>query len=195
VLLIAASGAACSASDDTATPVPSTLSGDSTSTVPGDDGATTTTPPAPPTTVGGTTAPPGPPPADGSPPAAHIELVREAVDALNAAFARSVAQGIAASVAANYWVAAGTYTIDECRHFQSANGGDQIAVALGLRTLQADPGWVDPVTGRQPQGTIYELGVDDTRTVVGTGARSQVARQIHVSLPGDGTVRFMLRCR
>jgi hypothetical protein len=116
---------------------------------------------------------------------------------MNAAFRRSVADGIDTAVTANYWVAAGVYSAEQCRAFGQARSddnhiADQMAIVSG--SVNPEPGWVDPVVGQTPGGTIYRLQVAIARTNVYTGAHSQSTEMIHAVLPGNGSVGFMLRC-
>jgi hypothetical protein len=149
---------------------------------------TSTSMPATPTTIA--TKP-------GKNPSSDLSAVQRAVVAMNDAFRKGVVTGIAHSAASNFWVAAGSYTGDECASFASTRGRGLVSERIALRagSLVSAPGWVDPVIGKVPAGRIYRVTIDETQTLVPTGQQRARTLSIHVTVPRDGDARFLLRCR
>ncbi len=61
-------------------------------------------------------------------------------------------------------------------------------------TFRATPGWVDPTVGRMPGGRLYTVTVDEIQTLVPTGERRSVIRDLHASVGPDGRARLFFRC-
>jgi hypothetical protein len=164
---------------------------------------TTTVPPPRPTAVGPPASTPAttPTPAPAPPPVpggsgADLAAIQRVVARLNASFRAGIAQGIATSAAVNYWVGAGVYTAAECASFEAASGSGVVAESLAVQpgSLDATPGWIDPVLGSVPAGHIYEVVLDDTQTIVTTGEQRERPETVHVTVLADGSARLFLRC-
>ena len=142
--------------------------------------STTTIPAVSTPTTTPTAHPPGtaPPPTSVATLAADLAAIAHTVDVVNAAFAKGVAAGIAASELANYYVSAGVYSDGRCSAFEAARGLGVVADHLVVHTVDADarmdrpgaprasPGaGLRPVDGRHPdagrdQADPYAVGLD-----------------------------------
>jgi len=157
---------------------------------------TTTTPttsaPAP-TTTTPTTAEPG----AGSSVGSDLAAVQTTLGLLNRAFRAGVAEGIAASETANYWVSTGAYTSGQCAAFEAAQGGGVVKESLSVQpgTFRPDPGWIDPLAGVRPIGRVYTFMVDDLQTLVPTGEQRHRTAPLHATVRPDGRALLFLRCR
>jgi hypothetical protein len=154
-----------------------------------------------------TTAPKTPPPAAPKParppqatPAATVSAdavaIQRSIDAVNAAFAKGVVAGIAASERANYYIGVGVYTGGECSAFEAARGegvvADQLVVHVG--SVVPTPHWVDPVLGAVPGGRVYALTMDDVQTQVLTKEQRTQIVTTHATVLPNGRALLFLRC-
>ena len=156
--------------------------------------ATTTTVPS---TVPGATVPVTTVPASGPGTAvADAAAIGRRLETLNAAFSRSVAAGIAASEAANYYIFAGVYTNAQCASFEASRGLGVVSDHLAVRggTIAATPGWVDPLLHATPRGRLYSLVMDDVQTQIATGAQRSQTISTHATVLANGRAMLFLRC-
>jgi len=128
--------------------------------------------------------------------ASDTAAVQHTIDAVNAAFAKSVALGIAASETANYYIYAGVYSDSQCSAFETARGLGQVSDQLVLHpgSVVPTPGWVDPVLGAAPTGRIYALAMDDVQTQVSTRQQRTTPVNTHATVLPDGQALLFLRC-
>jgi hypothetical protein len=128
--------------------------------------------------------------------ASDTAAVQRTIDAVNAAFAKSVAMGITASETANYYISVGVYTASQCSTFEAARGLGQVADRLVLHpgSVVATPGWVDPVLGAVPGGRIYSLAMDDIETQLSSGQERTASVTTHATVLPDGQALLFLRC-
>ena len=129
--------------------------------------------------------------------AADAAAIQQAIDTVNAAFAKGVAAGIAASEFANYYVGAGIYSDGECSAFEAGRGlgivADRLVVHPG--SIVATPGWVDPLLRGVPKGRVYALTMTDVQTqIVTKQTRSQVVTT-HATVGVKGRAQLFFRCR
>jgi hypothetical protein len=159
------------------------------------------------TTTAPKVAPPKPTPRPGAPStstttpvrtvARDIVAIQHTIDTMNEAFAKGVANGIAASEAANYYISAGVYTAGQCSAFEAARGlgvvSDQLLVHSG--SVAPTPGWVDPVLRAVPGGRIYSLSMADVQTLVGTQQHRIQSVSTHATVQPNGRALLFLRCK
>lgn len=128
--------------------------------------------------------------------ASDTAAVQHTIDAVNAAFAKSVATGIAASETANYYISVGVYTDSQCSTFETARGLGQVSDRLVLHpgSVVPSPGWVDPVLGSVPGGRIYSLAMDDVETQLSTGQERTTSVTTHATVLPDSQALLFLRC-
>jgi hypothetical protein len=151
-------------------------------------------PPKPATPAPTTPTTPATPPATVSLDAAAIQ---RSIDAVNAAFAKGVVSGIAASETANYYIGVGVYTGGQCSAFEAARGlgvvADRLVVHPG--SVVPAPHWVDPVLGAVPGGRVYVLTMDDVQTQVFTKEQRTQTVTTHATVLPNGRALLFLRCR
>jgi hypothetical protein len=157
---------------------------------------TTTGPKVPtPTTVVKPSAP-GPPASPTGTLAADVAAIQQTLDAVNAAFAKGVADGIAASEGANYYIAAGVYTNGQCSAFEARRGlgivADRLVVHPG--SIVATPGWVDPILHGVPKGRVYALTMDDIQTQIVTKQSRSQSVSTHATVGPNGHAKLFFRC-
>jgi hypothetical protein len=149
--------------------------------------------PKPPTP---TTAP-GPPPTRVTTVTTDAAAIQLAIDGVNAAFAKGVAAGIAASEFANYYVSAGIYSEGQCSAFEAARGlgvvSDRLVVHPG--SVVPTPGWVDPVLHGVPKGRVYGLTMDDIQTQIQTKQTRTQSVTTHATVGPNGRAQLFFRCR
>jgi len=162
---------------------------------------TTTTAPqsATPTTVPKPGAPPpstpAPPPTPVTTVAGDVAAIQQTIDTVNAAFAKGVAAGIAASEFANYYVSAGVYSEGECSAFEAARGLGVVADRLVVRSVTPTPGWVDPILRGVPKGRVYGLTMDDIQTQIVTKQTRTQTVTTHATVGAKGRAQLFFRCR
>ncbi len=162
-------------------------------------GSTTTTTPTIPPTSGApapTTTPTTADPAPAANAGTDLTAVQATLDRLNRAFRVGVADGIAASETANYWVTSGVYSGNQCAAFEAKQGGGVVRESLSIHpgTFRADPRWIDPRAGVRPVGRVYSMVVDDLQTLVPSGEQRQRSAPLHASVRPDGRALLFLRC-
>jgi len=128
--------------------------------------------------------------------ASDTTAVQHTIDMVNAAFAKSVGMGIAASETANYYIHVGVYSATQCSAFETARGLGQVSDHLVLRagSVVPTPGWVDPVLRAVPSGRIYSLALDDVETQVTTHQQLTTPVNTHAAVLPDGQALLFLRC-
>jgi hypothetical protein len=129
--------------------------------------------------------------------ASDTAAIQHTIDAINAAFAKSVVDGIAASDTANYYIGAGVYTDAECSAFETARGLGVVSdrLVLDSGSVVPAPGWVDPVLGAVPQGRVYALTMDDVETQLSTQQQRTQTVATHVTVQADGRALLFLACK
>jgi hypothetical protein len=129
--------------------------------------------------------------------ASDTAAIQHTIDAIDAAFAKSVVDGIAASDTANYYIGAGVYTDAECSAFETARGLGVVSDRLVLDpgSVVSTPGWVDPVLGTVPQGRVYALTMDDVETQLSTQQQRTQMVATHATVESDGQALLFLACK
>ncbi len=129
--------------------------------------------------------------------ASDTAAIEQTIDAINAAFAKSVVEGIAASNTANYYIGAGVYTDAECSAFETARGLGVVSdrLVLDSGSVVPTPGWVDPVLGAVPQGRVYALTMDDVETQLSTQQQRTQSVATHATVQPDGRALLFLACK
>ena len=129
--------------------------------------------------------------------ASDAAAIQHTIDAINAAFAKSVVAGIVASDTANYYIGAGVYTDAECSAFETARGLGVVSDRLVLDpgSVVPTPGWVDPVLGAVPQGRVYALTMDDVETQLSTQQQRTQPVATHATVQADGRALLFLACK
>ena len=129
--------------------------------------------------------------------AADAAAIQQAIDTVNAAFAKGVAAGIAASEFANYYVGAGIYSDGECSAFEAGRGlgivADRLVVHPG--SIVPTPGWVDPVLHGTPKGRVYGLTMTDLQTQIQTKQTRAQSVTTHATVGANGRAQLFFRCR
>jgi len=145
-----------------------------------------------------TTRPPisGPPRTPASALTADLVAIARTVDVINAAFAKGVAPGIAASEFANYYISAGVYSEGRCSAAEAARGlgvvADRLVVHAG--SVVPTPGWTDPLLHAAPGGRVYALTMDDIQTQVETKQTRTQSISTHATVGPNGRAQLFFRC-